>query len=110
MDPLNDLGGKLQAAVADGEPLTYSSRSRDLHRTILELSQQPVATELLDRLEGQSARHQQRVALRAGRPQVSLRGDLAIIGAVCRRDPAAAEEAVRAHLRSVIIGLSQTDA
>jgi DNA-binding GntR family transcriptional regulator len=107
---LNDLGGKLRAAVADGEPLTYSALNRELHRTIRELSDQPVATELLDRLNGQSVRHQFRLALRVGRPQVSLGEHLAIIEAVSRRDPAAAEEAVRAHLRSVITALTQTDA
>jgi DNA-binding GntR family transcriptional regulator len=107
---LNELGGKLRAAVADGEPLTYSALNRELHRTIRELSGQPVATELLDRLGGQSVRHQFRLALRAGRPQVSLGEHLAIIEAVSRRDPAAAEEAMRAHLRSVITALTQTDA
>jgi DNA-binding GntR family transcriptional regulator len=107
---LNELGGKLRAAVADGEPLTYSALNRELHRTIRELSGQRVATELLDRLGGQSVRHQFRLALRAGRPQVSLGEHLAIIEAVSRRDPAAAEEAMRAHLRSVITALTQTDA
>jgi DNA-binding GntR family transcriptional regulator len=107
---LNDLGGRLRAAVADGEPLTYSALNRELHRTIRELSDQPVATELLDRLNGQSVRHQFRLALRAGRPQVSVGEHLAIIEAVSRRDPAAAEAAVRAHLRSVITALTETEA
>jgi DNA-binding GntR family transcriptional regulator len=107
---LAELGGKLRTAVTDGEPLTYSALNRELHRTIRELSDQPVANELLDRLNGQSVRHQFRLALRAGRPQVSLGEHLAIIEAISSRDPEAAEAAVRAHLRSVITALSETEA
>ncbi|WP_214325803.1 FCD domain-containing protein [Nonomuraea sediminis] len=39
---------------------------------------------------------------RNGRPGVSLPEHLAIIDAVCAHDPEAAEQAARAHLRSVI--------
>ena len=46
-----------------------------------------------------------RLALRTGRPQVSLPEHLAIIDAIARRDPAAAEAAARSHLASVITTL-----
>jgi DNA-binding GntR family transcriptional regulator len=106
---LTELGARLRTAVADGEPMTYSGLNRELHRTVRDMADQPVAAELLDRLNGQSVRHQFRLALRAGRPQVSLGEHLAIIEAISRRDPAAAEEAARAHLRSVIAALSETE-
>jgi DNA-binding FadR family transcriptional regulator len=64
-----------------------------------------VAAELLDRLNGRIVRDQFRLALRTGRPQVSLPEHLAIIDAIARRDPAAAEAAARSHLGSVITTL-----
>jgi DNA-binding GntR family transcriptional regulator len=107
---LTDLGGQLRRAVADGDPMKYSALNRELHRLIREISAQPVASELLDRLNGQLVRHQFRLALRAGRPQVSLPEHLAIIEAIVHREPADAEAAARAHLSSVIKALQQTDA
>jgi DNA-binding FadR family transcriptional regulator len=54
-------------------------------------------------------RHRFRLALRAGRPQVSLPEHQAIIDAIAARDPAAAEAAARSHLASVIDALQQPD-
>ena len=103
------LGDQMQRAVGDGDPLKYSALNRELHRLVREISAQPVAAGLLDRLGGQIVRHQFRLALRPGRPHVSLPQHLAIIDAIARRDPAAAEEAARAHLRSVIDALQEPD-
>jgi DNA-binding GntR family transcriptional regulator len=102
---LTDLGEQMQRAVAAGDPMKYSALNRELHRLVREYSAQPVASDLLDRLGGQIVRHQFRLALRAGRPQVSLPEHLAIIDGIARRDPAAAEAAARAHLSSVIAAL-----
>jgi len=109
IDVLTALGGRLEQALADGEPMRYSSLNRELHRLVRDYAQQPVAAELLDRLNGQIVRHQFRLALRSGRPHVSLPEHLAIIEAIAGRDPAAAEAAARAHLASVITALQQTD-
>ncbi|MET7747816.1 MULTISPECIES: GntR family transcriptional regulator [Micromonospora] len=106
---LTDLGDKMQRAVADGDPMKYSALNRELHRLVREYAAQPVASGLLDRLNGQLVRHQFRLALRAGRPQVSLREHLAIIDGIARRDPADAEAATRAHLSSVITALQEAD-
>jgi DNA-binding GntR family transcriptional regulator len=105
---LTDLGDQLRRAVTDADPMKYSALNRELHRLIREYAAQPVATELLDRLNGQLVRHQFRLALRPGRPQVSLPEHLAIIDAICRRDPAAAETATRTHISSVIRALQDT--
>jgi DNA-binding GntR family transcriptional regulator len=106
---LTDLGEQMQRAVTDGDPMKYSALNRELHRLVRELSAQPVASDLLDRLGGQIVRHQFRLSLRAGRPQVSLREHLAIIEGIARRDPAAAEAAARAHLSSVIGALREEE-
>jgi DNA-binding GntR family transcriptional regulator len=108
IEVLVDLGEQLRRAVGDGDPVEYSALNRELHRLVREYSAQTVAAELLDRLNGQLVRHQFRLALRPGRPQVSLPEHLAIIDAVAARDSASAEAAARAHLGSVIQALRET--
>lgn len=102
---LGDLGSQMESSVADGEPLKYSELNRQMHKRLREIAAQPVADGLLDRLDAQLVRHQFRLSLRAGRPQVSLPEHLAIIEAVASRDPEAAERAARTHLSSVIEAL-----
>jgi DNA-binding GntR family transcriptional regulator len=109
IEGLRELGGQLRAAVEDGEPMKYSALNRELHRTVREIAGQPVAAELLERLHGQIVRHQFQLSMRAGRPHVSLPEHLAIIEAIAGRDPEAAEHAARAHLRSVIGALRETE-
>ena len=74
------------------------------------ISEQHVAIGLLDRLHGQLVRHQFQLALRPGRPEVSLAEHLAILEAVADRRPNDANLAVRAHLASVIEALQQVPA
>jgi DNA-binding GntR family transcriptional regulator len=102
---LRTLGRSMQAAVADGEVVRYSQLNQELHNRIREISAQPVAADVLTRLRAQNVRHQFRLALRPGRPQVSLPEHLAIIDEVCARNPEAAERAIRRHLTSVIEAL-----
>lgn len=109
IEGLRELGARLRAAVEDGEPMKYSALNRELHRTVREIAGQPVAAELLERLHGQIVRHQFQLSMRAGRPHVSLPEHLAIIEAIAVRDPEAAERAARAHLRSVIGALRETE-
>lgn len=104
---LADVGAAMTKAVADGEPVTYSELNQQLHFLIREFSGQPVALELLDRLNGQLVRHRFQLALRPGRPQQSLGEHLAMIEAIAARDPKAAEAAVRAHLTGVIDALRE---
>jgi DNA-binding GntR family transcriptional regulator len=102
---LRQLGADMERSVADGEPLKYSALNHELHRLVRELSAQPVAASLLERLNGQLVRHQFQLSLRPGRPQQSLPQHLAMITAIAGRQPAEAEEATRRHLRSVITAL-----
>ncbi|MBT0769837.1 GntR family transcriptional regulator [Kineosporia sp. J2-2] len=101
------IGARMRAAVENGEPAVYSACNREMHRRVRQIADQPVADRLLDRLNAQLVRHQFRLAMRAGRPQVSLGEHLAVIDAIVARDPAAAEAAARAHLASVITALEK---
>ena len=109
LEALAATGAGMRAAVAAGDPVRYSELNRALHRLVREAAGQPVAAELLGRLHAQIVRHQFRLSLRPGRPQVSLPEHLAIIDGITRRDPAAAEAAARAHLASVITALQHAD-
>lgn len=102
---LRALGDRMVEAVEQGDVVGYSQLNQQLHERIIVLAHQPVAAELLSRLRARNVHHQFRLAFRAGRPQVSLPQHLAIIDAVCRQDPEAAEAAMRAHLMSVIEAL-----
>jgi len=99
---------RMRDAVAAGEPVSYSALIQELHLLIREAARQPTAAALIERLQAQIVRHQFRLSLRPGRPQVSLAGLTAVVEAIAARDPAAAEAAARAHLRSVITALSET--
>ena len=98
--------GLMRAAVEAGDLLTYSALIQQLHGMIRDLADQPVAKGLVDRLQAQLVRHQFRLSLRPGRPQVSLSGLTALVDAIADRDPDRAEAAATAHFRSVIAALT----
>ncbi|XRQ04225.1 GntR family transcriptional regulator [Actinomadura welshii] len=104
---LRAIGEEMSAAVSSGDVLGYSRLNERLHRRIRDISGQGTAAGVLERLRAQNVRHQFRLAMHPGRPQVSLPQHLEIIDAVCAGDPEAAERAARAHLRSVIETLAQ---
>jgi DNA-binding GntR family transcriptional regulator len=106
---LRELGENLRRAVAEGNPFKYSELNRELHRRIGTISRQTAAVGLLDRLHGQLVRHQFQLALRPGRPEVSVAEHLAILNAIADRRPEQANLAVRAHLASVISALLADD-
>jgi DNA-binding GntR family transcriptional regulator len=108
-EQLRELGENLKRAVAEGNPFKYSELNRELHRRVGVISRQTVAVALLDKLHGQLVRHQFQLALRPGRPEVSVREHLAILNAIADRKPEEANLAVRAHLASVITALRADD-
>jgi len=107
---LRELAENLKRSVAEGNPLKYSELNRELHRRVGVISRQTVAVGLLERLHAQLVRHQFQLALRPGRPEVSLPEHVAIAHAVADRRPADADLAVRAHLASVIEALQADNA
>ncbi|KDN18012.1 GntR family transcriptional regulator [Amycolatopsis rifamycinica] len=107
---LRELGERMRAAVAGGDVVGYSDLNQRLHRRVREISGQRTAAQVLERLRGQSVRHQFRLAMRPGRPQVSLPEHLALIDAICAHQPEKAAEAARTHLASVIEALKSAEA
>jgi DNA-binding GntR family transcriptional regulator len=108
-DRLREIGDAMRAAVASGDLLGYSELNRRLHGLVLELAGQITARGILERLRGQSVRHQFQLAMHPGRPAISLPQHLEIIEALCARDAEAAEAAMRRHIRSVIDTLPEVD-
>lgn len=107
---LRELGTQMETAVAQGELLRYSDLNATLHARVREIAGHATASRIIEQLNGQLVRHQFQLSLLPGRPNVSLPEHLAIIEAVCTRDPAAAEAAMRAHVGSVVGTLSTLDA
>lgn len=106
---LQHLGDQMTEAVALGELLRYSDLNAMLHSRVREIAQHGTATRIVEQLNGQMVRHQFQLSLLPGRPAISLGEHLAIVSAVCARDPDAAERAMRLHIGSVISTLAALD-
>ena len=103
---LRALGAAMSAAVRSADMLRYSDLNAQFHGQVRAIAQHASALRIIDQLNGQMVRHQFRLSLVPGRPSVSLPEHLAIIEAVCARDPDGAELAMRAHLTSVLDALA----
>ena len=104
---LRQIGAAMITAVAEGDLVLYSAKNQELHARVHQISGQRTALELIERLRGQGVRHQFRLAMKPGRPAVSLPEHLAIIEGICARDPERAADAMGAHLTSVIRALAE---
>jgi DNA-binding GntR family transcriptional regulator len=107
---LRGIGTAMREAVGLGDVVTYSAKNRELHALIHLISGQATAQSLIERLRGQSVRHQYKLAMKPGRPQVSVEEHVAIIDAICDRDRERAEAAMAAHLDSVIAAMRTASA
>lgn len=99
---LRELRDALLGAVSSGNLVDYARLNQELDARIRDLSGHVTATQILERLRAQSARHQFRLAFHPGRAQDSAPEHVAIIDAILARDPDAAERATRAHLEGVV--------
>jgi DNA-binding GntR family transcriptional regulator len=102
---LRTLGAEMKEAVQKGELMRYSELNASLHGTVRDIAANPTASRILSQLNGQMVRHQFRLSLVPGRSNISLPEHLAIIDAVCARNPEAAQCAMVAHVASVIATL-----
>jgi len=99
---LRDLRAAIQDAVSSGDLVEYSRLNQELDRRLREYSGHATATQLLERLRAQSARHQFRLGFLPGRAATSAPEHVAIIDAVLAQDADAADAATRAHLAGII--------
>jgi DNA-binding GntR family transcriptional regulator len=102
---LDELGVLMRHAVEAGEFRRYSDLNHRLHELIRTIGGHHTAEHIITTLHGQLVRHQFAVSLLPGRPAVSLPQHERIIEAIRRRDPQAAEAAMREHIASVIDAL-----
>jgi DNA-binding GntR family transcriptional regulator len=91
-----------------GDLVASSDVNARLHRMLLSIANHATATRLLDLLKPQQVRFQYRTILVPGRPEHSHQEHCAIVEAVARHDPDAAEAAMRHHLSQVAEALRQT--
>ena len=103
---LRQLIKDMRAAVAGGELMRYSELNARLHATLREISGQTISAQLLAQLRDLTVRHQFTLSLVPGRSSVSLPQHEAIVEAVVKQDPIAAEQAMHVHLQSVMDAFS----
>lgn len=103
---LRQLAKDMRSATAAGELLGYHELNAVLHRRLREIASHEISSRLLEQLRDLTVRHQVTLSLVPGRSQVSLPQHEEIVAAVTRRDPARAEQAMHAHLQSVIDALT----
>jgi DNA-binding GntR family transcriptional regulator len=99
---LREVLAATEAAVAAGEALRYSELNALLHRRLREISDHPVADDLVRALGNRAAHHQYRLALMPGRPEQSLPEHRAIVEAVVAGDEDGAAAAMERHLAAVV--------
>jgi DNA-binding GntR family transcriptional regulator len=104
---LRQIGQDMRVAVESGELTRYSELNATLHATLREMAAHRISAELLEQLRALTVRHQFTLSLVPGRSAVSLPQHEAIIAAVAAGDPDGAQEAMHAHLQSVIDALAQ---
>jgi DNA-binding GntR family transcriptional regulator len=103
---LRALGEQMTAAVERADMLSYSELNAKLHSTVRAIAQHATATKIIEQLNAQMVRHQFRLSVVPGRPSTSLPEHLAVIDAICAREPERAGRAMSAHLGSVLDALA----
>lgn len=89
-------------AVRNDELAGYSHLNGVLHRRLREISRHDVAADLVANLRNRAAHHEFRLALIPGRAAESLPQHAEIVEAVVASDARRAEQAMGAHLDSVV--------
>jgi len=94
---LRGLGRDIDAAILNGDPVTYAALSAGLFRLYVDLAAQPVLAELLEGLEARNGRYRNRIGLMPGWLKTSGPLRLEMIEALCARDATRAVAALTLH-------------
>lgn len=104
---LRGIVKQMKAAARGGDPAGYNDLNAQLHASIRRIAAHETSSRLIEQLRSQVVRHQYRLALVSGRTSVSLPQHEAIVAAIVAGDPKTAEEAMCAHIDSVIASLHE---
>jgi DNA-binding GntR family transcriptional regulator len=96
---------QMRALLDAGDLLAVSDLNARLHARLLEIAGHGTVSRLVAALSSQLVRFQYRTILLPGRAEQSAREHRAIVDAVAKGDPDAAEQAVREHLFHVVEAL-----
>lgn len=102
---LRALGEAMQDSATQGDVEGYADMTRTLFETYVAIADQPVAADMLIRLRARNTRHRFRLTFHKDRARVSLPYWLALIGAICARDPAGARDALRIQAENIIASM-----
>ncbi len=99
---LRAIVGEMEARLAADNLLGLFEANTHLHDRLLQIANNQTVARLIERLHVQQIRAQFRILLVPGRPPRSVAEHRAIVEAVARRDPDAAEAAMRDHLAHMV--------
>ena len=106
---LQAIHAQMQDRLEQGDLLGISELNAQWHDKILAIANHQTVTTLIQRLRAQHVRFKYRALLVPGRAQHSLEEHQTILIALMAHDEAAAENAMRNHLASVVYALRQSD-
>jgi DNA-binding GntR family transcriptional regulator len=101
VDRLRGILARMRQLLDEGDLLTASDENVVLHQRVTDIAGHATAARLIAALKSQLVRFQYRTILLPGRSERSFAEHAAIVEAVARRDPDAAETAMRTHLEHV---------
>jgi 4-hydroxy-4-methyl-2-oxoglutarate aldolase len=102
---LRSILAEMRSRLAAGDLLGASDQNALLHERMREAADHPTSARLISGLRSQLVRFQYRTILVPGRSEHSYSEHEAIVEAIARHDPDAAEAAMRAHLSHVAAAL-----
>lgn len=98
---LRAIGQAMTLHLKNQDQQAYSTQNQLLHQRLIEISGQNTAALAIRRLHAQTVRYQFQLWADSNRSAVSLHEHLAVIEAVCSRDPQRARESMLGHMHSV---------